>query len=655
MLFSRGSARLLSDVPPPPPAPKPGFRFFPSSWQGRVSVLALAWALTMTTASILSASWQGVPPKNRPIKVTADDYVSSDTCRACHPGNYASWHASFHRTMTQVANPENFAPVMAGLELSYDNVDYRVVEKDHAYYVQSKPTGSAASSFGKPEQIVLLTGSHNLQVYWTETGDAHEGRTLGQFPFAYIVAEKKWTPMVQSFLVPPGPKRVYSKGDWNNGCINCHVTQGRSRFVEGSTYDSQVSEFGIACEACHSGGAEHIAQNRSPLRRFTLHLTGAQDKTIANPARMDGPTSSLVCGQCHSIWAFNNPAASVTWNKQHGKYRPGDKDLDLRWVVQPVGTDHPAERAELNQNDPHFMGDRFWDDGMIRVTGRELNGVTASPCYKGGKFSCLSCHEMHPAKTDPATLEQWRTTDQMAPKMESNEACLQCHKTMKANLAAHTHHAADSPGSSCYNCHMPHTTYGLLRSIRSHQISNPMVQPSSPTGRPNACNLCHLDQSLAWTADKLHEWYGQKVPELPADDRQFSAGVQWLLKGDAGQRMLIVWSMGWTPAQKAAGRDWLYPYVIFELNDPYAAVRFGAWKALQTLPGFSGYEFDYSSDDAQQKEALALAYQKWWKEVRNPNGGFRPETVLDSSGLFRQDVFERMLDQRSNKKIYLAE
>jgi hypothetical protein len=618
-------------------------------------VIALAWGVTMTSASIVSGTWQSEPPKNRPIKLPADDYVSSDSCRACHPGNYASWHASFHRTMTQVAAPANFAADMDGLVLSHGGTDYKVERKGEAYFVRSKPQGAGDAAFSPPHQIVLLTGSHNLQIYWTETGDTREGRTLGQFPFAYILAEKKWTPMVQTFLVPPGPSNVYSKGDWNNGCINCHVTQGRSRFVEKSTFDSQVSEFGIACEACHSGGLEHIARNRNPVRRFGLHLSGEPDPTIANPARMDGPAASLVCGQCHSIWAFNNAEASITWNKDNGKYRPGGQQLDLRWVVQPNATDHPAERAELHQTDPHFMGDRFWGDGMVRVTGRELNGVMASPCYKGRKFSCLSCHEMHPAKTDAASLETWRTTQQLAPDMESNQACLQCHQGMKANLTAHTHHAADSAGSSCYNCHMPHTTYGLLRSIRSHQISSPNLRASTEYGRPNACNLCHLDQPLAWTATKLKEWYHQDSPPLSADDRELSASVQWLLKGDAGQRMLVVWSMGWAPAQRASGHDWLYPYLIFELNDPYAAVRFGAWKALQTLPGFYGYEYDYTADDAKQKEALTLAYQLWWQQERNPGGGYRPQTLLEPNGLFRQQLFDRLLDERSKRKIYLAE
>jgi len=32
-------------------------------------------------------------------------YLESNDCRKCHEGNYATWHATFHRTMTQEATP----------------------------------------------------------------------------------------------------------------------------------------------------------------------------------------------------------------------------------------------------------------------------------------------------------------------------------------------------------------------------------------------------------------------------------------------------------------------------------------------------------------------------------------------------------------------
>ncbi len=639
---------------PPPTSPSPLSRLLPASWWARIGLLALTAAVLVTVTSLVNSDPSRSSPTNRPIKAdVAADHVSSDSCRSCHPGNYASWHASFHRTMTQVVAPGTSAIELHGVELSHASLDYRIERKGSAYLVRTKPQGAPATAFGQPQQLVLSTGSHSLQVFWLESGD---GRTVGQFPFAYIIAEQRWALVKDTFLVPPEPQEVYSKGDWNASCLNCHTTQPRARLTPGTaTFDTQVADFGISCEACHSGGREHIEANRNPLRRFAQHFSSGPDKTIANPARMDGPTSSLVCGQCHSIWMFNSPETQLAFMRDGGKYRAGQPDLDLRWVATPGGTDHPVERASLAKTDPHFFGDQFWGDGQVRVIGREFNGVKASPCFKGGKYSCLSCHEMHPAQTDAATLEHWRTNDQMAPKMESNAACLSCHAKFKLNLPAHTHHAADSPGSSCYNCHMPRTIYGLLKATRSHEISSPTVRESTEFNRPNACNLCHLDQPLAWTAAKLGEWYGQTAPALSAEDRSIATGVKWILKGDAGQRALIAHSMGEPATQKASGTDWLYPYLIFELNDPYAAVRFVSWKSLQSLPGFTGYAFDYTVDDAKQKDALDQAYRKWWFEVRKPTGDFRAHTALEPTGMFRQELFDRLLDQRSKKKMMLVE
>jgi hypothetical protein len=118
---------------------------------------------------------------------------------------------------------------------------------------------------------------------------------------------------------------------------------------------------------------------------------------------------------------------------------------------------------------------------------------------------------------------------------------------------------------------------------------------------------------------------------------------------------LLAWGMGWEPAQKASGRDWLYPYLIYSMIDPYAAVRFDAWKSLQTLPGFSDFAFTFTSDERSLNEAAAQAFQKWLNEVRNPNAVFRPETGLDSQGHFRKDVLQRLRSERDDKPVVLAE
>jgi len=91
------------------------------------------------------------------------------------------------------------------------------------------------------------------------------------------------------------------------------------------------------------------------------------------------------------------------------------------------------------------------------------------------------------------------------------------------------------------------------------------------------------------------------------------------------------------------------------LTDSYAAVRFDAWKSLQTLPGFSDFSFSYTAPDYALGEAAMRAHEKWLREVRNVNAVYRPETAINSDGDFRQDVFQRLRSERDEKPIFLAE
>ena len=552
--------------------------------------------------------------------------------------------------MTQVATADTLLGAKENLELTFNGRQYRMERNGDKFLVRGRSVGN--EPYGGPREIVLLTGSHNLQILWLETG---QGRTLEQFPLAYIVAEKMWAPVSETFLIPPELKEYYSIGAWNGACMDCHATQGQSRFVKDSTWDSKVAEFGIACEACHSEGREHIKQNHDPIRRFRLHLTTKTDPTMTNPSRLTGATSGLACGQCHSVWAFNDMPSKIDFNRNGRNFRPGDTELKQRFVVQPQSPDHQEQKELIRHGEPDYYRNRFWGDGMIRVTGREFNGIEASPCFKGGKFSCLSCHEMHPDDMREANLVQWAAGGQLKPRMDSDEACLQCHESMRNQISAHTHHPTESSGSRCYNCHMPRTTFGLLRSMRSHQVSSPTVKESVDYGRPNACNLCHLNQTLAWTADHLQNWFNQPKPELSEDARNVAAAVPWILKGDAGQRALLTWGMGWKPAQEISGRDWLYPYLIYCLTDRYAAIRFDAWKSLRTLPGFENFSFDYTDSDEQLARAAAAALDHWSREVRTPSAKFPRETGLDAQGRPQREIFSRLRSERDETPIILAE
>ena len=132
--------------------------------------------------------------------------------------------------------------------------------------------------------------------------------------------------------------------------------------------------------------------------------------------------------------------------------------------------------------------------------------------------------------------------------MRENRACTQCHASQAVDVSAHTHHAASSSGSLCYNCHMAKTSYALLGAIRSHRVDSPSFDQRT-RDRPNACSLCHLEQSERWAADKTAAWFGKRTAfELmrsgAAGDEHTPAGAVFALAGDAAVRAIAAAALG---------------------------------------------------------------------------------------------------------------
>jgi hypothetical protein len=238
--------------------------------------------------------------------------------------------------------------------------------------------------------------------------------------------------------------------------------------------------------------------------------------------------------------------------------------------------------------------------------------------------------------------------------MDGNEACLQCHTGFRSGLEQHTHHAAGSEGSVCMNCHMSYTTWGLLKAIRSHTVSSPSISVSLATGRPDACNQCHLDRTLGWAAGKLEDWYGIAAPELTQEQQTVSAAVLWTLTGDAAQRALMAWTMGWEPARAASGRDWLAPYLLqLLLDDPYPAVRLVAARSLRSLPGFEGLRYDPNGPQPERVAAARQAFRLWSRGRREPPSA--PEaTLVDARGIRSKEI-EALWERRNDRVVELRE
>lgn len=572
-----------------------------------------------------------------PEQVPRRGFLSSQACQRCHEKSHESWHRSFHRTMTQVASTESIQAPFDGRQLTRNGTTCTVEQRGDTFWVtvpdpdveyqlfQERNTASPPTPQMVERQVVLTTGSHHMQIYWLPSRNSNELRI---FPWVYFIDEKRWIPYEDSFVAPPTVRMM--RANWNANCIACHSVDGKPNHdFDTRRFNTEVVEFGISCEACHGPGEAHV--------RWQDDKRPSAEKgsdPIVHPGHVPTKIASQICGQCHSDFIRDRD-----YYTSGPRYRAGG-DLDSAQKTIDFET----------RRDPrHPFHDSHWEDGTGRVGGREYSGLIASACYQKGELTCITCHSMHSA--DP--------NQQLTALAQGNDVCLKCHQDISKDITAHTHHAADSAGSECYNCHMPRTSVALFRAMRSHRVDSPNAGSSHSTGRPNACNLCHLDKTMAWTAEHLHIWYGIELPSFMnsnTDDGspQVAASVEWLLKGDAAQRIVAAWHYGWQPARVASGEGWQAPLLAELLNDPYSAVRLVAGRSLKALPNMAELKFDFLASETDRKNFLKQAIDLWRSSQPDPIPN--PTAVLQqANGLLDESAIRHMLQLQDRTPVTITE
>jgi hypothetical protein len=585
-----------------------------------------------------------------PIVASTGLYATSTACRSCHPAEHASWHSSYHRSMTEVAAPGVIRAPAEDVRLTWRGREYGLSRRGDEFWARlPDPDESAARAragrafddvVDVERRIVMTTGSHHYQTYWVP---GVRGNELWQFPFIYHFESQRFIPRHDAFLQPPEDPVYWAR--WNSNCIQCHSVAGEPRHDPSvDRFESRAAELGIACEACHGPGAEHVRRHQSSSTR-AAQRDGATNPSIIHPGRLDPERASEVCGQCHSYFVPNNPDQWWESGFTHD-YRPGDALAASRRVL-----DADRERASTEPSINASLDSLFYPDGTIRVGGREWNGLKRSACFEAGsgerRLSCLSCHQMHGANP----------SDQLGEHGEANSACRSCHEAHVTRAAEHSHHAEPSSGSQCVNCHMPHTTYALLKGIRSHRITRPVVDVT-PGAALNACNLCHQNQSLAWTSEWLERWYGQQPESGAAPAERWSATAVALLSGDAAARVIAAHQLGWVPAREVSGQHWQALVLSEALGDPYAAVRFVAHRSLLTQPGFEDFSFDFLAEPPARAERQAEARGR--ARELSANGGARRSGArvalpVDAAGAIDPAFLEQLIKWRDERPIRISE
>lgn len=624
--------------------------------------IALAGVITAALGGIWWTAAHLFPGHSAPDDWSTVASATSESCAKCHADHHASWRRTFHRTMTREATPEYVKGDFGNHVYEHQGIRTRLQRDAQGRFIMETVEPDWAmhrarvghERAGRPQYgkftVDRLVGSHWIQECMHRDANGRYQR----LPVLYHLGEQRWLHSNGAFLAPDTDDywAVCRGQAWNETCLYCHNTAPVKNPVRGPrgetvSYKTEVSELGIACEACHGPAEAHVQANHNPARRYALREHGQGDPTIVNPLRLTIPRRDEICAHCHGA-TIPRPAA---WDlRTHRDPYVAGQDI-ARWY-EFFGSE--AERDWLNAGRPaektpvtNINDGRFWADGTPLTTALEYNGMALSACYqKGhGTMSCLTCHQLH--GDDPNFL--------LKPGMKTNEACLQCHDDMRSRLSEHTRHSPSSAGSQCQNCHMPHVVYSLMTTHRSHRIDIPRVDAATRAGKPNACTLCHLDKSLGWAQRELARWpSGGGTPlALDADERTIAHSILLLGTADARSRAMVMGAFSSPDAQAASGTDWFGPFLSRLLDrERYPAVRYLAHRAMkgvypETASGFD--PFAVASERRAQIDALRTRFDQ------TPTPTARQFLPLTPAGRVDDAVLRRLLNRRNDPDVTINE
>jgi len=440
------------------------------------AVVSVCVALALVSLRADAAETAPAAPVDPMISIH-DGFVDEKVCSSCHADQAAAFAKSNHAKAMALADDSSVRADFNNTRFEHDGIATIFSRRDGRFFVRTQGPDGKPAEF----EVKYTFAYEPLQQYLVDAG----GGRLQALDIAWDTTKKEWFWLGEGAPERPGATNHWTGPfyRWNRTCIDCHSTDPLANFQpETNTYESTYVATSIGCQSCHGGGEKHVewAQAKSQ---------GAS--TAAAPDTGLTPIDETACFGCHSRRI-----------KLLDRYRPGN--------------------AYLDHFSPSLISQGlYFPDGQIRDEVFEYGSFLQSKMARAG-VTCFDCHAAH-----EATL-----------KAEGNAVCTQCHtETASERFAdyhpngsfdtpAHTHHPMGSPGAECANCHMPRRTYMKVDPRRDHSIVIPRPDLSIAYGTPNACTACHANQTDAWAAEKLDEWYGKQWRERPTIAHAFAAAEQ---------------------------------------------------------------------------------------------------------------------------------
>ena len=552
----------------------------------------------------LTVWWEGEPatavtPVNRLVRRTGSnihpaDYIGPAACQKCHQKNFDSWSQHSHRRMNALATEET----VQGDFRDGAHIDYRggvaTFGRDADGYYMELHRGDIDRRYAIRQTI----GSRFYQYYVGRLvkGPEPPGSAIRVtdhvLPFGYWLDRRQWVPVVHVGIdESPDDERL-------------------------DPFDVGISARPISpyyqCNSCHTTMplGDELVRNHAALTRHAplpLHwrmpdylqeihpeigVTAAEAPNMSDDQvrrlmrhlhQFEAPEHAIAlgisCESCHlgckehamgnqlkpSFFPYS-PYLQAEWNgAATDGLATGPAHRNVNWAC---GRCHAGER-------PYYAG------GMSTWNSTEYSDAMKGSCYS--QLRCIDCHNPH-----QTIGKQWTRT-----AAEDDASCVKCHASLgdAEAMSAHTHHPVASEGSRCLNCHMPRINEGLQDVVRTHTIFSPTKPEMIEANQPNACNLCHVEQSIQWTLGYLDQWYGKKydankLAATYADQRE-PALLGWLKSRSEAVRLVS------TRALRDRDDNFGLAELVRVLDDPYLLNRQFALICLEQKRGVSLQEYGY--------------------------------------------------------------
>jgi len=555
-----------------------------SSWKRRAAGAVLAAGGLVVTFYVFRV---GGDLSETDLHGTA--HVGSAACEPCHADNHRTFSRTFHGRMTREADEDTVLGDFDGAELVYGGVVATMHRGDGGEFLI---TFDGPGFLRREVEVVRTVGSHRYQQYLAREEDIYI-----RLPVAWRPEEARWFHMNGAFLTPdpepPPPGSTISLADydrhvarWNDNCVFCHNVAPNPGLA-GERFETEVAELGVACEACHGPGARHLEARGDPLRSLALDVAG-RDPSIVSPEDLSAARGANVCGRCHGQRKTEDMGGFLA---EGDPFVPGD---DLSEYSAPLTPTTTLEGEEV-------FAARFWPEGTPRLTAYAYQGYLLSPCTAGDEMTCTTCHGMHEGDPD----------GQLRPEALGDGACVDCHEALGDDdaLEAHAHHPPASSGARCVACHMPKIVYGLVGARISHRIEIPDPEAAAASHRPDACTLCHVDETRDWARAEMARLFADGA--TPPDAGDALPEVQRaLFGGDPIERAIAADALGQRRRATSEETRSARLGALFDVmrEDPYPAIRRIAWRSARAIGRAEDAPWDaFVETDGQDEREAALA------------------------------------------------